>query len=408
MDLLQSMSSSITNDPVLLQQYLSASPEQKEKLVLSFIHDLISKEKKTNAVGGSTGSDTKHSTSSNSMLPGSTTTTTTATTTTPSPRTTPTSSVIGKQSISYANYLDKEKDAKESNFNNLDSLQSSIPLSVHTYTGLVAWEGNPGNDAASFTKFVKSCRLFCRAGDSYIGIKSSGDPTGLQQSFKLPASAPVVFEQFPHISDPNAFNRSIREVITIFGPSNSGKSTLAARYAQWFVKIYPNASVFLFVNAGVNDQDTYDLIEVKDKTRIKRVDVEDWTEENLKVDHFQDSLVIFDDVSEMSGHDANKKACLNFRAHILTAGRKKGIFVISCEHIYANALITKPLRIESNFLTFFPRSNTNDMTNYCTHMLRLSRKQIEYFKQLNTHQITFMPSFPICYFADRIVSLLNV
>lgn len=173
----------------------------------------------------------------------------------------------------------------------------------------------------------------------------------------------------------------------ITGPTGSGKSTFAAKYAKLYKRLYPERKVYLFSDI---DKD-----EPLDKIKVKRVILDErMYEEPLDKKLFKDSLVIFDDIDNIK----NKKirdATRDFRDELLNNGRHNKTSVLSLNHNAMSNQHTKASLSETKALVLFLNAGDdyrlkNVLEKYCS----FDKKEIKDILKLKSRYIYVHKHFP--------------
>ncbi len=188
----------------------------------------------------------------------------------------------------------------------------------------------------------------------------------------------------------------------IAGPTGSGKSTICANVIKQYKKQFPLNKVYLFSRVG-NDP-------VLDKLKgIKRIALD---EEFIDyppdaTEDYKDSLCIFDDIDTLSPKKL-KDTVLRVREDILQVCRKFGTTLVCTEHHLMNYKQTRNLLLDSEFVTFFPRSGSvYHINRFLKTYAGLTKQQIDKIMSINSRAVTIHKSYPQYIISDHNVYLLN-
>lgn len=186
------------------------------------------------------------------------------------------------------------------------------------------------------------------------------------------------------------------------GPTGSGKSTHCANLIKQYKKQFPLNKVYLFSRIDTDPV----LDEIKGMKRIM-LD-EDFIENPPDATkQFKNSLVIFDDVDTLVPKKL-KDAVLRVREDILQVCRKFGTTLISTEHHLMNYKQTRNLLLDSEFITFFPKSGSvYHITRFLKTYAGLDKHQIKKVLSLNSRAVTLHKSYPQYIISDHNIYLLN-
>ena len=202
--------------------------------------------------------------------------------------------------------------------------------------------------------------------------------------------------QFQHIPNPD----TDRDVGYIFAPSGAGKSTYIRNYATEYKKLFPKREIYLFSR---KNEDT-SLDDIK-PARI-RIDDELVTSP-LKVEEFEQSLVIFDDCDCIS--DKKHKAAVDaIKDEILEVGRSYKVSCLVVSHLASNYKDTRKILNECHFMTFFPTAGSFKgieyiLKNYCG----LDKQQVQKIRKLPSRWVTLFKNYPQAVLSTTQFYLLN-
>lgn len=168
--------------------------------------------------------------------------------------------------------------------------------------------------------------------------------------------------QLPRGSFINIYPASKSERIMIGGPAGQGKSTQAANYARLWKAEHPEQMIHLF--ARQEDDPAFDGIELEEIV----IDDASILDEDLNLDDFANSLVIFDDMDNLQDKKVSEYI-LKLMGDLMANGRKKNIWIIYMTHVLLDRNKTKIALNESGRVIFFngcgSRQNENFLKTYC-------------------------------------------
>ena len=187
-----------------------------------------------------------------------------------------------------------------------------------------------------------------------------------------------------------------RSILYVTGQSGSGKSYYTKDYATNYQKMYPKNEVYLI--SAVQDVSTIDKIK-----KLRKIDIFKpiFSEVEVPLEEFKDSLVIFDDVDSI-GNKKLKKKVWEIMSNILTMGRHYNISAIITFHVATAGNETKLILNESQSITIFPSASGGRTLKYLLDSyLGLDKKQIERIKQLDSRWVTIVKSYPKTVLYDK-------
>jgi energy-coupling factor transporter ATP-binding protein EcfA2 len=196
-----------------------------------------------------------------------------------------------------------------------------------------------------------------------------------------------VFQQVP---DPEIE----RQIIYIFGPSGSGKSTYARKYIEKWQKKRKNGEIFLFSSLKTDDS--------LDAVKPTRITIgENLIKKPLKIEQFEESLVIFDDIDVIRDKDL-KEAVYDILNSILETGRHFKVDCILTNHLPSNGKDTRRILNECHSITYFPHSGVGRQTKYfLENYAGLDTKEIKKLKKLGSRWATIFKTYPMCVMTEK-------
>lgn len=180
-----------------------------------------------------------------------------------------------------------------------------------------------------------------------------------------------------------------RDILYITGASGSGKSFFTKKYLEQYHHTFPKRPIYMF--SSLNDDKTLDSIKY-----LKRVQLTpELLSEDLGVQDFKDSLVIFDDTDCLQ--DKRMKLKINGILNVLLeTGRHYNVSLIYTSHLATAGNDTKRILNECNSITIFPASLGGRTLKYLLESyLGLDKHQIKKIKKTDSRAITICKSFPM-------------
>lgn len=150
---------------------------------------------------------------------------------------------------------------------------------------------------------------------------------------------------------------STRVAWSIFGPSGSGKSSLAVNICREYNRVFPDRPIWWI---SCVEHDDVDNAGIRNFNRIL-ID-ESWTQEPFDFKDLADSLSVWDDID--TGLDDKKdlyKAIHSARDDLLERGRHINASVISTSHIFFGNAKTNIQRREATHVAVFPGSGSKGL-----------------------------------------------
>jgi hypothetical protein len=183
--------------------------------------------------------------------------------------------------------------------------------------------------------------------------------------------------------------KDTRDMHYVAGPSNSGKSSFAAKYAQQFKKMFPESELFMFSRLKPKKDSAFS------KLPISYVPIdESIVEEPIQPEDLGDCLAIFDDIDTIR----NKKIAAeiqSLRDDLLETGRHENVYMVCTSHQLMNYKQTRTLLNECTHCTFFPNSGTAyHITRFLKEYGGLPKPEIDKILKLPSRWVTFKKTFP--------------
>ena len=189
-------------------------------------------------------------------------------------------------------------------------------------------------------------------------------------------------------------NKNIeRSILYVAGQSGSGKTWFCKEYLLEYQKIFPKNEIYMF--STVSDDPS--LKEVK----ISYIDVSSIVDDDLDSSDFKDSMVLFDDIENISEKKV-KNAVTKVLNHILVTGRHFNTSCIITNHNLYNGIHTKLQLNESSSITYFPVTAGSKQIKYLLdNYLGLSKEEIQKISKIKSRSITILKSYPKIVLANK-------
>ena len=190
----------------------------------------------------------------------------------------------------------------------------------------------------------------------------------------------------------------------ITGQSGCGKSWWAKNYINEYIKLHPKNSIYLF--SSISEDESIDSIK-----GLHRVNIHDpdFISDDLELDDFKNSLVIFDDTDCI--HNKHIKLKINNILNmILETGRHANISVIFTSHIACAGNDTKRILNEAHTITIFPKSLGNKTLKYLLDSyFGLSKPQIMKVKKMTGggRHVSILKTYPMTVMSEKHIFVLN-
>jgi len=215
-----------------------------------------------------------------------------------------------------------------------------------------------------------------------VSISGENDEDELSKSFTQIRLPDGKFQQTP---DPE----SERSVIYITGPSGSGKSTYCKNYLKEYKKENKKNNIYLF--SSLDEDESLD----DEKLEIQRIMVgKNLVDEFLPTDEFKNSIVIFDDIDNISDKKVRESvyAILN---NILEIGRHSNTSVLITNHLTTNGKDTRRIFNEAHAVVFFPFAGSGKGLRYMTEVyLGLDKNQMKKIRSTKSRWCCVFKNYP--------------
>jgi nicotinamide riboside kinase len=247
--------------------------------------------------------------------------------------------------------------------------------------------------------FDKVGRLLCQVEggknkDKVVAVATnSSDEDEITQSFtSLKLSGDAKFQQIP---DPH----TERQILYITGASGSGKSTYTANFIKKFKKSNKGYEVYCF--SALKDDESLDVVNPKRIAIDERL-----VSDPIRVDDFEKSLVVFDDIDVISDKK-QREAVYGLLNQILEVGRHHKIWCIITNHLPTAGKDTRRVLNECHSLTYFPHSGSAKGIKYLlTEYLGLEKGDIARIKKSKSRWATIFKNYPQIAMTEKELYLL--
>jgi len=168
--------------------------------------------------------------------------------------------------------------------------------------------------------------------------------------------------------------------IAILAKSGAGKSHFVGRLLDAMKsKALGDPERCICIISGVEEDEPLDKPRGKkgQKEPPERIDMYDPTFPEMDSNDFEDCIVVFDDIENLTNKAINKQV-LNLRNSLLEKGRHNNIDVISISHNCLGGNLTRFIHAESTGCVIFPRySQVHQLTTYLSKYIGLSKQAIQ-------------------------------
>ena len=195
-----------------------------------------------------------------------------------------------------------------------------------------------------------------------------------------------------------------RQILYICGASGSGKSFFAKQYCEEYTKLNKKNPIYLF--SSLPEDDSVDCIKNLKRVNIRDVD---FVDEELDINDFKDSMIIFDDCDCISNKQVRAKI-QSIAEMCLETGRHKSISIIFTSHTACNGHQTKKILNEAHTVTLFLRSLGGKALSYLLESyFGLNKKQMKRIKSMkgDGRALTITKTYPQIAFSEKRAILLH-
>lgn len=191
-----------------------------------------------------------------------------------------------------------------------------------------------------------------------------------------------------------------RECVLVIGKSGSGKSYYCALYIKMYMKMFPEAVVYVF--SKIAKDPAIDVL----GDRIHRIDLNEWNlEDHGDINLYANSLVLFDDIDQM--YEKRKiEELKKLRNAILEEGRKSNIYCVITKHQFP-ARDEKILNVECRSIVFFPKNNKSEIDSYLSKQLMLKKKNRNVLLAIKSRWVMYVNETPEYCVTDDMVMMVG-
>lgn len=196
----------------------------------------------------------------------------------------------------------------------------------------------------------------------------------------------------------------------ISGPTGSGKTRLACRYASVYLDMFPENSV-IFISRLTDDPACLKLREMFNTPSNKRVanmTIDDDIVTSPPVftdDVFSNALLIFDDLEGIQ-NEAVKLIMEQFLAQCLACIRHRDSSVISIQQLTFDREKSKLSLLESAYFVIFPHANVGVTMRVLKEKCGLSKDSIDYIMGVKSVWVAIKKGYPMCAISKDAVRVL--
>jgi hypothetical protein len=192
-----------------------------------------------------------------------------------------------------------------------------------------------------------------------------------------------------------------REIWYIAGASGSGKSYIAKRLAEQYMKQFPERTVYLV--SKLDEDSTLDSM----KKKPVRLDASKLVETPVKdLEALRDSLIIFDDYDTFIGKEG--KVIQQLIDDIAVMGRHQNITMLCLTHYLSNYKKTRLMLTEATHFVLYPQSTGSHALNYLLKTyLGLDPKEVKKLKITGSRWICIHKNFPIYCITENSAWIMN-
>lgn len=197
------------------------------------------------------------------------------------------------------------------------------------------------------------------------------------------------FELLPNL------NRE-RECIYISGCSGSGKTFFSKNYIKKYKKIFPKRKIYIFCSKKEDNS-------IDDINPI-RINISEEFLKKDKIDYsvFENSLVLFDDIENISTEKDIKKEVMKIANQILNLGRQNNTTIIMISHMTMNGLFTKNILSECNLVVLFPNSGSfYQYLMYLKNYLGIPMKESKLILKVDSRWLVIFRECPISFMSEH-------
>ena len=180
-----------------------------------------------------------------------------------------------------------------------------------------------------------------------------------------------------------------RDVIYISGPSGAGKTYWAKDFAKNYKVAFPNNKVLGLSN---KDIENVNMLPIEIPKQMK---------------DYENSLIIFDDIENISSNKDAQNECIKFLEECLNVGRSLHISCIVISHVIMNYRLTRNIIMEAKYIIIFPMSGLNyQYRNFLNKYVGLDKKQIDELLKTKKRWIIVHKHCPVASITDTDINCL--
>lgn len=189
-----------------------------------------------------------------------------------------------------------------------------------------------------------------------------------------------------------------RECILISGPSGAGKTFLAKEYLEKYKKIYPNNKIYLIANKP------FENFSIK----YEKPELTETYVSNLKVNNFKNSIIVFDDVENISSNKKIQEKIVAFLEEVLNVGRSMHVSVIIISHVLMNYRFSRNMIMECNKVVMFPNSGIKfQYKNFMKKYVGLNPSKVDDILNTNSRWLCVDKSAPLSYLTNNLFKIIS-
>lgn len=188
--------------------------------------------------------------------------------------------------------------------------------------------------------------------------------------------------------------------IFVTGPSGSGKSVFTSKYINNYHVMFPENRIF--VVSKKKEDPAFDQFDY-----IKRIPLDDPVElALLDVAHFENSLVVFDDIENIMDKTV-RKIIYELKGNLLETGRSKGVYVVICAHIALGNLDTKKDLNECQYFVIFADTSVKAKKSLLETYVGLNARNIKKVAGISNRWVMVKKNNPMYVITDDKVFVID-
>lgn len=202
-----------------------------------------------------------------------------------------------------------------------------------------------------------------------------------------------------------------RDNIYISAPSRSGKTYFTKEFIKKYKVLHPNNKIFLFSKKS-SDKSIDDI----EPIRIKIINDDETSNDeiieklnNIDYADFNNSLIVFDDIENISSNEKIKKKVMEISNEILNLGADKKITIVNISHVMMNYRFTKNIINESQTIVMFPNSGIHKQyENFNKEYIGIEKNQFKDIINTNSRWVVIFKNAPITYLTKNKIKIINL